>query len=61
MNKYCYCVNTFKGEELEVVQICGDIYAESEKDAVRKLIKGGTVDSHGYEFLELRKEDYDRI
>lgn len=59
MKRYCYCVNTFKGEELEAVQICGNIYAENEEDAVKKLIKDGTVDSHGYEFLELRKVDYD--
>lgn len=56
MNKYCYCVNTFEGEELKTVQICGDICAETEEDAVRKLIENGTVDSGGYEFLELRKE-----
>lgn len=56
MNKYCYCVNTFKGKKLEAVQICGDIYAESEEDAVRKLIEDGTVDSHGYEFLELERK-----
>lgn len=56
MNKYCYCVNTFEGEELKAVQICGDICAETEEDAIRKLIENGTVDSGGYEFLELRKE-----
>ena len=56
MNKYCYCVNTFKGNELEAVQIYGDICAESEEDAVKKLLENGTVNSQGYEFLELRKE-----
>ena len=56
MKRYCYCVNTFEGEELKAVQICGDICAESEEDAVRKLIKDGTVDSHGYEFLELERK-----
>lgn len=49
--KYYYCVNTFK--DGEPVQLDGYTDAESEEDAIQKLIGNGTVDSHGYEFLEL--------
>ena len=53
MSKYHYCVNTFK--EDEPVQLYGDVEAETEKDAIQKLIDNGTVDPRGYEFLELKK------
>lgn len=48
---YYYCVNTFKDDE--PVQLNGYIDAKSEEDAIQKLIENGTVDSRGYEFLEL--------
>ena len=48
---YYYCVNTFKNGE--PVQLDGHIDAESEEDAIQKLIENGTVNSRGYEFLEL--------
>lgn len=51
MNKYYYCVNTFQNDE--PVQIDGYVFAESEEEAVRKLIDDDVVDSHRYEFLEL--------
>lgn len=53
MNKYHYCVNTFK--DGEPVQLCGDIEAESEEAAIQKLIDNGTVCSRGYEFLDLKE------
>lgn len=53
MDRYHYCVNTFKDNE--PVQLYGDIEAESEEDAIQKLIDNDTVDSRVYEFLELRK------
>ena len=53
MNKYHYCVNTFKNEE--PVQLYGNINAESEEDAIQKLIDNGIVCPNGYEFLELKK------
>ena len=53
MNKYHYCVNTFK--DGEPVQLNGDVEAESEEDAIRRLIDNGTVYSRGYEFLDLKK------
>ena len=52
MNIYKYCVNTFK--KSEPIQLYGYVEARSEEKAVRKLIKDGLVDPHGYEFLELR-------
>lgn len=53
MDKYYYYVNTFK--DGEPVQLYGDIEAESKEDAIQKLIDDGTVNSRGYEFLELGK------
>ena len=53
MNEYYYCVNTFKNGE--PVQIDGCVYAENANDAIQKLIDNGTIDSGGYEFLELHK------
>ena len=51
MDKYYYCVNTFQNSE--PVQEKGYIEAESEEDAIRKLINEGIVYPRGYEFLEL--------
>ena len=53
MGKYYYCVNTFKNDE--PVQLEGYVDAETELDAVRKLIKYGDVDPYGYEFLRLEE------
>lgn len=53
MYEYYYYVNTFKNHE--PVQLEGWVEASSEEEAIQKLIKDGTVDSHGYEFLELKK------
>lgn len=53
MSEYHYCVNTFK--DGEPVQLYGDIEAESEEDAIRRLIDDGTVYFYGYEFLSLIK------
>ena len=46
-------MNTFK--DSEPVQLYGDIEAETEEDAIQRLIDNGTVYPRGYEFLELRK------
>ena len=51
MNKYYYCVNTFKNDD--PIQLEGYIDALSEEDAILKLIDNGIVYSHGYEFLDL--------
>lgn len=51
MNKYYYCVNTFDGDE--PVQLQGDIEADTEDDAIQKLIDDNTINAKGYEFLEL--------
>lgn len=51
MNKYYYCVNTFQNNK--PVQKQGYIEAESEEDAIQKLIDEGIVSPRGYEFLEL--------
>lgn len=48
---YYYCVNTFKNDE--PVQLDGYIDAENEEDVTQKLIENKTIDSCGYEFLEL--------
>lgn len=53
MYEYYYFVNTFKNHE--PVQLEGYVEASNEEEAIKKLIKNGTVDSHGYEFLELKK------
>lgn len=53
VNEYSYCVNTFD-KEYYPVQISGHIYAESEEDAIQRLIKDGIVYGGAYEFLELR-------
>lgn len=50
MNKYSYCVNTFKGSE--PVQLCGTIEAAGEYDAIQALIDKGGIDQSGYEFIE---------
>lgn len=54
MNKYYYCVNTFKNGE--PVQIDGFIFADSANDAIQNLVDDEVIDSNGYEFLELYKE-----
>ena len=51
MNKYYYCVNTFRNDE--PVQLEGYVMADSERDAVQELINEEIVDPHSYEFLEL--------
>lgn len=51
MDKYYYCVNTFKSGE--PVQLEGYIEATSEEAAIQKLIDDGVVYAYGYEFLEL--------
>lgn len=51
MDKYYYCVNTFKDNE--PVQIHGYVEAKSEEEAIQKLIDDGIVYSRGYEFLVL--------
>ena len=51
MNKYYYYVNTFQNNK--PVQKQGYIEAESEEDAIQKLIDEGIVSPRGYEFLEL--------
>lgn len=53
MNKYYYCVNTFKNNE--PIQLHGYIEAKSENDAIQKLIDNVSVYPRGYEFLELRE------
>ena len=50
--KYHYCVNTFMDNE--PIQLEGDVYAESEADAIQKLIYHNLIDPFGYEFLELK-------
>lgn len=56
MHGYYYCVNTFKNGE--PVQLEGYVDAETELDAVRKLIKYGDVDPRGYEFLTLKEKGH---
>lgn len=51
MDKYYYYVNTFQNNK--PIQRQGYIEAESEEDAIQKLIDEGIVSPHGYEFLEL--------
>lgn len=55
MNKYYYCVNTFK--DSEPVQISGYIKAKYETDVIQKLIDNGTIDPYSYEFLTLKNDD----
>lgn len=50
--KWHYCVNTVSKND-KPVQREGDIYAESEEDAIKTLISAGIVNSRSYEFLEL--------
>lgn len=58
MNKYYYCVNTFK--DSEPVQLRGYIEARYETDAIQKLIDNGTIDPYSYEFLTLEEvKEYD--
>ena len=51
MDKYYYCVNTFRNDE--PVQLEGFVFADSERDAVHELIDEEIIDSRSYEFLEL--------
>lgn len=51
MDKYYYCVNTFKNGE--PVQVEGYIKALCEEDAILKLIADDVVYPFGYEFLDL--------
>lgn len=66
MTKYYYCVNTFDKNGM-AIQLDGYIEAESDRDAIQKLISQGLVDADAYEFLELydiyEKDDrpYDHI
>lgn len=52
MYKYHYSVNTFTESENPVC-VEGYIEAESEEEAIKKLIDGEIVYTKGYEFLEL--------
>lgn len=52
MSKYHYCVNTISKND-RPVQLEGDIEAESEENAIQKLIDKGVVCGRSYEFLEL--------
>ena len=51
MNKYYYCVNTFNNDN--PVQLDGYVKAESEEDAIQKLVDDGIIWPYGYEFLDL--------
>lgn len=53
--KYNYTVNTFISlkDGLNPIQRSGSILAESEVDAINKLIDDGIVYAKGYEFLDL--------
>lgn len=51
MNKFYYCVNTFRNGE--PVQLEGYVMADSEKDAIQELVDEEIIDLRSYEFLEL--------
>lgn len=51
VNKYYYCVNTFKDEK--PIQRCGYVYAEDEERAILALIQDNIMCSRRYEFLDL--------
>ena len=52
INKYHYVVNTFD-ENGYSIQTSGDVFGESEEDAIQELINIGAINELGYEFLEL--------
>lgn len=51
MDKFYYCVNTFRNGE--PVQLEGFVFADSERNVVQELIDEEIIDPYGYEFLEL--------
>jgi hypothetical protein len=54
MNRYYYCVNTFKSDT--PVQLEGFVKADSEEAVIGKLIQEGVIDPRSYEFLDLYEE-----
>lgn len=52
INKYYYCVNTFKN--CNPIQLSDYVEANNEEEAIDKIVQ---LCEMGYEILELRKEE----